>query len=187
MKTPWQKWRNEQRFSLTEKRLGFANELRLLHQAALFNNLQTIIYTLPKATIGFYWPIRGEIDCRDFICALIKQGWQAALPKIIDANQALQFRQWGPDSFMQAEIWNIPVPQNTLIVQPEVLIIPLVGFDTDLYRLGNGGGFYDRTLATAAKPLSIGIGYQWMQIPSIHPQPHDIPMDFIVTEKNIYP
>jgi len=182
----WQQWRIEQRLRLTEQRLEFANELRVLHQVALFKKLQSVIDTLPKGVIGFYWPVRGEIDCRDFIYGLIKQGWQAALPKIIDPKQALQFRQWGPESIMQAEIWDIPVPQNTQIIQPDVLLIPLVGFDPKLHRLGNGGGFYDRTLDVSVKPLSIGIGFEWMQLESIKPQPHDISMDIIVTEENIY-
>ncbi|AFI83259.1 5-formyltetrahydrofolate cyclo-ligase [Methylophaga nitratireducenticrescens] len=184
--TTWKQWRNEQRYRLTQQRLAFANDLRLIHQVALFNQLQLIIDPLPKGTIGFYWPIRGEIDCRDFICGLIKQGWQAALPKIIAPKQALQFRQWRPETIMQAETWDIPVPQNTPIVEPDVLIIPLVGFDKDLHRLGNGGGFYDRTLAVSEKPLYIGVGFQWMLLESIDPQPHDIPMDKIVTEEQIY-
>lgn len=184
--TSWQQWRCEQRYRLTQQRLEFANDLRLLHQVALFQKLQTLLAPLPKGVIGFYWPVRGEIDCRDFICGLIKQGWQAALPKIIDSKQALQFRQWGPESIMQAEIWDIPVPQNTAIVEPDVLIIPLVGFDKDLHRLGNGGGYYDRTLAGSTKPLCIGIGFQWMLLESIEAQPHDVPMDKIVTEENIY-
>ena len=182
----WQQWRIEQRLHLTEQRLEFANELRVLHQVALFKKLQSVIDTLPKGVIGFYWPVRGEIDCRDFIYGLIKQGWQAALPKIIDPQQALQFRQWGPESIMQAEVWDIPVPQNTQVIQPDVLLIPLVGFDANLHRLGNGGGFYDRTLDVSAKPLSIGIGFEWMLLETIQPQPHDIPMDIIVTEENIY-
>ncbi|MBL1458908.1 MULTISPECIES: 5-formyltetrahydrofolate cyclo-ligase [unclassified Methylophaga] len=185
--TTWQEWRNKQRYRLTQQRLDIANDLRLIHQVALFDNLQTIIDPLPKGTIGFYWPVRGEIDCRDFICGLIEQGWQAALPKIIGTKEALEFRQWRPESIMQAEVWDIPVPQNTAIVEPDVLIIPLVGFDTDLHRLGNGGGFYDRTLAKPVKPFSIGIGFQWMLLDSIEAQPHDVPMDRIVTEEKIFP
>ena len=66
--TTWQEWRNEQRYRLTQQRLDTANDLRLIHQVALFDKLQTILDPLPKGTIGFYWPVRGEIDCRDFIC-----------------------------------------------------------------------------------------------------------------------
>lgn len=182
----WQQWRIEQRTRLIEQRLEFAAELRLLYQVALFEKLQKVVDTLPTGTIGFYWPIRGEIDCRDFVCGLIKQGWQAALPKIIDSQHALQFRHWKPESIMQAEVWDIPVPQNTAIIQPDVLIIPLVGFDKNLHRLGNGGGFYDRSLSGSNKPLSIGIGFQWMLLDTINPRPHDIAMDRIVTEQTIY-
>lgn len=184
--TAWQQWRIEQRFRLTEQRLEFADDMRVLYPAALFKKLQSVIDTQPIGVVGFYWPVRGEIDCRDFICGLIKQGWQAALPKIIGRDQALQFHQWETGSTMQAEIWEIPVPQNTPVVEPTVLIIPLVGFDADRQRLGNGGGFYDRTLAGMENAFSIGIGYQWMLLQSIKPQDHDVPMNAIVTEDRIY-
>ena len=61
--------------------------------------------------------------------------------------------------------------------------MPLVGFDAQGYRLGYGGGYFDRTLAALArKPLTIGVGFEFARLPTIRPQPHDIPMDFIVTE-----
>ena len=88
---------------------------------------------------------------------------------------------------MEAEVWQIPVPQNTGSVQPDVILVPLVGFDQQMHRLGNGGGFYDRTLASPSRPLSIGIGFEWMLLDSIQPQDHDIPMDWIVTEATIRP
>jgi 5-formyltetrahydrofolate cyclo-ligase len=83
-------------------------------------------------------------------------------------------------------VWDIPVPSNRNPVQPTVLLVPLLGFDTAGYRLGHGGGYYDRTLATVAqKPLTIGIGYELGRLQTIYPQPHDIPMDAIVTESGV--
>ena len=182
----WQQWRIEQRYLLIQQRLDYASDIRLIHQVSLFEKLQLLLDPLPKGTIGFYWPVRGEIDCRDCMISLLKQGWQAALPKIIAPNQPLQFREWQIESIMQPEIWQIPVPQNTSVVEPNVLIIPLVGFDKKLHRLGNGGGFYDRILAMRTDTLNIGIGYDWMRLDNIYPQPHDIPMNMIVTEKRTY-
>ena len=87
---------------------------------------------------------------------------------------------------MQTGIWNIPIPKQRQPLQPTVLLIPLVGFDTKGYRLGYGGGYYDRTLEQLTPiPLKIGIGFEMARIPTIHPQAHDIPMDLIVTEAGV--
>ena len=89
---------------------------------------------------------------------------------------------------MSRGIWNIPIPAKKERVLPEALIVPLLGFDAALYRLGYGGGYYDRTLAHATpRPYCVGLGLQSGLLPSIHPQRHDIPMDRIVTDQHIYP
>ncbi|MEX0614463.1 MAG: 5-formyltetrahydrofolate cyclo-ligase, partial [Methylophaga sp.] len=138
-------------------------------------------------TISFYMPIRGEINCQPLIEQLLAKGWLAALPKIIAKDAALQFRQWTPVCDMQPETWQIPVPQNTSELIPDVLLIPLVGFDKQLHRLGNGGGFYDRSLASMSpKPLAMGVGLELQNLGDIQPQPHDMAMDYVVTEQAIY-
>jgi 5-formyltetrahydrofolate cyclo-ligase len=83
---------------------------------------------------------------------------------------------------MARGIWNIPIPRERNSVRPTALLVPLVGFDAAGYRLGYGGGYYDRPLATLVpKPLTIGVGYELGRLETIYPQPHDIPMDAIVT------
>ena len=80
----------------------------------------------------------------------------------------------------------MPIPPVRKVVEPSVLVVPLVGFDGAHYRLGYGGGFYDRTLAVAApRPHTIEVGYADAQLPTIHPQPHDIPMNVIVIDQFI--
>jgi 5,10-methenyltetrahydrofolate synthetase len=87
---------------------------------------------------------------------------------------------------MISGIWDIPVPADGERVRPEVLLIPLVGFDDRCYRLGYGVGYYDRTLATFPRQtLCVGIGYELSYLPTIYPQPHDIPMSMIVTEARV--
>jgi 5,10-methenyltetrahydrofolate synthetase len=84
---------------------------------------------------------------------------------------------------LERGVWNILVLAQGPAVQPEIVIAPLVGFDEAGYRLGYGGGFYDRTLAAMpGKPFVVGVGYCEARIPTIHPQPQDIPMDIIVTD-----
>ena len=88
---------------------------------------------------------------------------------------------------MTRGVWNIPIPAGDESVEPDVLIAPLVGFDPAGYRLGYGGGYYDRTIASrTAKPFVIGIGFEIARLSTIYPQSHDIPMDVIVTDRGIW-
>jgi 5,10-methenyltetrahydrofolate synthetase len=105
---------------------------------------------------------------------------------VVSRNQPLVFRPWRPGTRLERGVWNIPVPADGPEVVPDVVIAPIVGFDVDRYRLGYGGGYYDRTLATIpTKPSVIGVGYVQAALETIHPQPHDVPMDVIVTERGV--
>ncbi len=98
----------------------------------------------------------------------------------------MAFRLWEPDTKMERGIWNIPVPAAAPPITPDVVIAPLVGFDRGCYRLGYGGGYFDRTLAAfAVRPLTVGVGYSSSELTSIRPQTHDIPMHMIVTENRL--
>src|SRR5690606_32821252 len=100
-------------------------------------------------------------------------------------GEPLTFRPWSPGCAMTRGIWDIPIPATDLEVTPRTLLAPLVGFDASLYRLGYGGGFFDRTLAKIGHGAEvIGVGYAMFQLPSILPQPHDIAMHRIVTDRS---
>jgi 5,10-methenyltetrahydrofolate synthetase len=102
---------------------------------------------------------------------------------VIRKGWPLEFRRWRPGEALERGFWNIPVPANGPAVLPDVLVAPLVGFDGEHYRLGYGGGFYDRTIAAAQNhPQVIGVGFEHCRLPTIYPQPHDIRMDAIVTD-----
>ena len=89
-----------------------------------------------------------------------------------------------PGEPMQSGLWGIQVPARRVVVPHDVMIAPLVGFDRERYRLGNGGGYFDRTLAALGqRPFVIGVGYASAELETIHPQAHDIPMDLILTER----
>lgn len=108
------------------------------------------------------------------------------MPVVVARNAPVEFWQWTHGAAMQRGFWNIPVPAERRVVAPEVLLIPLIGYDAAGYRLGYGGGYYDRTLAaTAPRPLCVGIGFDDTELATIHPQPHDVPMDVIVTERRV--
>jgi 5-formyltetrahydrofolate cyclo-ligase len=138
---------------------------------------------LRRGCIGFYWPFKGEIDLRHLIRDLLAAGAEAALPAVVGKRQPLEFWAWRPRMKLERGVWNIPVPAERNAVRPAALLVPLLGFDAAGHRLGYGGGYYDRTLAAMnPKPPTIGIGYELGRLETMYPQPHDIPLDAIVTE-----
>ena len=113
--------------------------------------------------------------------ALTERGVRVALPVVIAHGQPLEFREWRPGARLARGVWNIPYPADGAVVTPDVAVAPLVGFDRACYRLGYGGGFFDRTLASLEpRALAIGVGYPQSELATIFPQPHDVPMDWIV-------
>ena len=109
------------------------------------------------------------------------------MPKVVDKYQPLQFREWWSDAPMKKGAYAIPVPDNTPCIVPDVLIVPMVGFDMRGYRLGYGGGYYDRTLAGYSHaPCTIGVAFELQRIETVHPQSHDVAMHYVVTEAGIF-
>ena len=114
-------------------------------------------------------------------------GATTALPVVTSRAAPLEFRAFRPGTRMRKGVFGLPIPQRTSAVIPEALLIPMVGFDARGYRLGHGGGYFDRTLAALAPPpLKIGIAFELSRMATIRPQAHDIPMDFVVTEAGIH-
>src|ERR1700719_871207 len=133
--------------------------------------------------LGVYWPFRAEFDPRPVIDWAIAAGRTVALPVVVDKKGPLEYRTWRPGEPLVDGVWNIPVPERGTVVEPAIVLAPLVGFDPECYRLGYGGGYFDRTLAVLVpRPLAIGIGFAIQELETIHPQPFDMPMDLIVTE-----
>jgi 5-formyltetrahydrofolate cyclo-ligase len=134
--------------------------------------------------LGFYWPMKGEPDLLPFVRSMLPALAAAALPVVVERRQPLEFWRWTADTELSNRgVWNIPQPATRDVVAPDVLLVPLVGFDPQGFRLGYGGGYYDRTLARLApRPLLIGVGYEQGRLATIRPQPHDIPLDIVITE-----
>lgn len=134
-------------------------------------------------TLGVYWPVRGEIDVLGIAEAHLARGGRVALPVVVQPLAPVEFWSWHPGIPMSRGVWNIPIPAERQVLAPDALIVPLVGFDAHRYRLGYGGGYYDRTIAAATpRPWCVGLGYEGGRLESIFPQQHDIPMDLIVTD-----
>ncbi len=132
--------------------------------------------------IALYWPIRGEPDLRAWSARWRRRGARILLPVVHDKSAPLIFRLWDGAPPRDRGIWNIPIPRPSAPeIVPNVIISPVVGLDDARFRLGNGGGYYDRTLAAmrgrGVVVDCIGVGYDCLRIPTIFPLPHDIAMD----------
>jgi len=179
-------WRRSTRGDLLAQRLAIPRSEKLFLRPVIGGQVPLHFPELRHACIGFYWPFKGEIDLRHLLRDLIGMGAEAALPVVVEKGKPLEFWSWQPRSKLERGIWNIPVPAERKPVRPTALLVPLVGFDGSGYRLGYGGGYYDRTLAGLdPRPLTIGIGYACGRLSTIFPQPHDIPLDAIVTEAGV--
>jgi len=176
-------WRKSERAALIERRVAVPLRTRREWSAALERRLEPVITAHAPRRVGFYWPFKAEFDPRPLIERLLAQGCEVALPAVLAPKTAMEFRRWAPGIAMEAGVYDIPVPKERTIVLPDLVLAPLVGFDGQRYRLGYGGGYFDRTLAALQpRPAAIGVGFELGRLDTVHPQPHDIAMTAIVTE-----
>ena len=177
-------WRKTQREALIKARPQDANERRLRSEPILEQLTTELRASSSLPILGIYWPFRGEIDVRDVAHRHLEAGGIVTKPDNIEKNAAVQFWRWRPEIPMSRGLFNIPIPGERELVTPDVLIVPLVGFDRAGYRLGYGGGYYDRTLAAShPRPRTLAIAFAESELDTIHPQPHDIPMSRIITDR----
>jgi 5,10-methenyltetrahydrofolate synthetase len=134
------------------------------------------------ATLGVYWPLAGEPDLRPAYAELAEAGVRLALPVVLARDTALGWAEWVPGEPTVADSLGVAVPaQLRMLDRPDALLVPCLGFDARGYRLGYGGGFYDRTLALEPRPKTLGIVYA-CQRAEFEIGEYDIPLDEIVTE-----
>jgi len=152
----------------------------------LANRVARWLATMPLARLAFFWPVRGEPDLAPAIERWLAagSGRQAGLP--VTAGEGLEFAPWMPGLTLVPGRFGIAVPPGGERMTPQLLLIPCVGFDRQRYRLGYGGGFYDRTLAAfAVRPVAVGVAFDCGRVPSIEPQAHDIRLDLVITESGV--
>ena len=179
-------WKQQQRTRLRGLRQQILAAQHTLWSEAITTKLTQGFPILKSQQVGFYWPHQGEYDPTPAMTFLRAHGTTLALPEIIGKDKPLKFIEWWPEAPMKKDIFGILFPDNTREIAVDSIIIPLLGFDEQGYRLGYGSGYFDRTLATMnPRPLTIGVVFEILRLPTIHPQQHDIPMDYVVTEESI--
>ncbi len=188
MKAQWRK-------SLVEQRLNLAD--RLERNEALQRVMRVWLVERPDVVIGAYWPIKAEFDPLPALFRWQEAGMEAdamgasrarkiGLPVVNKATKTLTFHRWYPGCPMEEDAYGIPKPKDTEIIEPTLLFVPCVGYGIGGYRLGYGGGFYDRTLnELQPKPYTVGLGYTHGFLPDLEPEPHDVPLDALLNDNGV--
>ena len=202
------------RRALVQLRLDMPD--RLARADSLQRVMRIWLVGSPHEVIGAYWPIKGEFDPLPALYrwqedAVLGQEFQEntllaqegraqlatesiagrsprkiGLPVVNKLNKTLTFHAWYPGCPMEEDAYGIPKPKDTEVIVPTLLFVPCVGYGPGGYRLGYGGGFYDRTLATLApRPVTVGLGYSHGWLPDMEPEPHDIALDVLLNDKGV--
>lgn len=141
----------------------------------------------PGAPVSGFWPIRDEVDALTALRELAVRGHPVALPVVVGRGRPLVFRRWIESDGMATGPFGIREPlDGAPEIEPRVLLVPLLAFDRAGFRLGYGGGFYDRSLAglrMAGDALAIGIAWAGQEVAAVPRDAHDQPLDWIVTER----
>ena len=172
-------WRRE----FLARRASMSEDERHAAEGRLAKSLATLLADI-DGVLGFYWPIQREFDARPLVTEWLARSdnRHAVLPVVTKRHTPLLFRDWTPTSAMRPAGFGTSVPDSGEWRTPTCLLVPLVGFDAAGYRLGYGGGYYDRTLASLSpRPRTIGVGFECTRLPSIDPQSFDLRLDTVLT------
>jgi 5-formyltetrahydrofolate cyclo-ligase len=180
-------WRKTQRERLIAERVRVTPPVLDAWRRQMDAHIERSFPGLATSRLAFCWPIKGEYDARHLARTLRARGALTALPVVVAPKTPLAFREWHPGVELALGALDIPYPKDSAEVIPDAVLLPMNGWDGQGYRLGYGAGFFDRTLASLAKrPVVIGVTYEMARLDTIHPQPWDIPVDFVVTERGAY-
>ena len=158
---------------------------RATRTAHIESHLDALVDHLRPRRLAFCWPWRGEVDLVPWMGRWLAAdpARQAALPVVRAAGQPMIFLRWHPEAPMATDHHGIPVPAGDERIEPDLILVPLNVFDGAGFRLGYGGGYFDRTLAALdPAPATAGIAFELARADTCWPQPHDQPMDWLVTE-----
>lgn len=178
-------WRRAWRQEMVARRKALTPEQHAAWSARIVDHLAQAL--VPPGVAAFCWPIKGEPDIRPLFALWQDHKVQVALPVVVAEHESLRFRAWTAASRLVPDRYGIPTPENGDWLQPELIFLPVNGFDAAGYRLGYGGGYFDRTLAgLQPRPLCIGVGFEINRLDTIRPEAHDQRLDWIVTEAGVF-
>lgn len=137
--------------------------------------------------VAAYWRIRDELDCQPILVKLMDSNQKVVLPVVMGPEEPLDLRVWEQGASLYESGFGTLAPSELAPrAEPDIVIMPLLGFDNRGTRLGYGGGYYDRTLACMSKkPLLVGLAFAAQELDRIPREPHDVPLDVIVTEAGV--
>lgn len=157
---------------------------------ALKRHLTEALAMPPGIAVSGYWPLEGEIDVRPALAGYHAEGHPIGLPVVVAKGEPLVFRRWQPGEELVMGRFRVLTPsERAAEITPQILLVPLLAFDPDGYRLGYGGGFYDRTLAKLRQHgqiLAVGVAYAAQETAFVPRGPYDQPLDLIVTERAVF-
>lgn len=173
------------RKQLLNARRSLAADTRAQWDRAICAHLLAWCEAAGVTALGVYWPLHGEPDLQPAYAALAAQGVRLALPVVLEKAAPLAFTSWTPGEAMLKDGMGVAVPAHLRIVAcPPALLVPCLGYNEGRFRLGYGGGYYDRTLARAPRPLTVGVAYASLAA-QFGGDAHDIALDHIVTERGV--
>jgi 5-formyltetrahydrofolate cyclo-ligase len=172
----------ELRKHLLATRRALAPETRAAWDRALCAKVLAWQAENKVATLGVYWPLRDEPDLRPAYDELAKRGVRLLLPVVVAKHTALEFAEWTIGEAMVKDPMGVAVPAELrMAAYPPALLVPCLGYNPHRFRLGYGGGFYDRTLEHAPRPATAGIAYSCLRA-DFPDDPHDVALDVMLTE-----
>lgn len=162
---------------------------RAVWEEAIAQHLDALVARLMPRVLAFCWPFRAEADLRPWVDRWLAGGAAriAALPVVVAKDAPLVFRCWLPGMELVRDRHGIPFPPHGESIEPDLALVPLNAFDARGYRLGYGGGYFDRTLAAMRRLRTVGIGFELGREADVLPQAHDRAMDWLITEDGIFP
>jgi 5-formyltetrahydrofolate cyclo-ligase len=176
--------RAERTRALARRAAAFALHGRAAGERLARNGLEFLALA-PGSIVSGFSAIRDEIDPAALLARSAGEGHRLALPVLQGKGQPLLFRQWAPGDETASATWGIaePLPDQP-VLEPDIVLVPLLAFDAKGYRLGYGGGFYDRTLERlrSLKPVvAVGIGYDELKIDAVPHLDYDQRLDWVLT------
>ncbi|WP_152883217.1 5-formyltetrahydrofolate cyclo-ligase [Duganella sp. FT27W] len=174
--------KGELRQQLLAARRAFDTESRAQWDRDIGRQVVAWWHAAQPATLGVYWPLRGEPDLSAAYAELERLGARLLLPVVVARDAALEFADWRIGEAMVRDGMGVAVPADLRLQDyPAALLVPCLGFNAGGYRLGYGGGFYDRTLARTPRPVTVGIAYSALQV-GFDADLHDVALDRMITE-----